>query len=84
MLGYGLGVGHVAVHARAQRFDALNQKEGVEGADARAEIAHAFHAGANDEGEVAEDLEEIHAVIGGRGRGEHGEMALAPIEARAA
>ena len=37
--GDGLCVGHVAIHARAESFDALNEEERVEGAEAWAEVA---------------------------------------------
>ena len=53
----------------------LQEQERIEGADARAEIAQAFHARLDDEGQVAEDLDELHAVIAGAGLGEVRELA---------
>ena len=39
----------MALHAHVQRFDALQEQERVEGADARADIAQPFDAGFDDE-----------------------------------
>ena len=53
-------------------FHALNEEEGIEGADAGAEIAQALHPHFNDEGQVAEHLAEHHAVITRAGPGDGG------------
>ena len=61
------GVGAVAVHAHGQRLDSDQQLPRIEGRDRRAVHAHDFHARLHREAEVAEGLEEAHAVIPLRG-----------------
>ena len=62
-LGHRQRVAAVLLHAVFQGLDALNEEEGVERADARAEIAQPFHAHLDDVRHVAEHLAELHAVI---------------------
>ena len=68
-------VAHVALHADAERLDALQQLERVGRRQARAEIAQAFGARAHDEGGLAELLVEDDAVIAGIGLGQLREFA---------
>jgi hypothetical protein len=76
----------VALHAQGQRLEALQQQEGVERRLAGAEVAQAFNAGADGEGDVAEgpaaaeDLPEVQAVVARRRIGEQRELAVAPVE----
>ena len=70
----------MAVHAHAQGLDALHKQERIEGAEAGADVAQAFDAGADDEGDGSEDFAEIHAVIGAGGLVDLREGALFPIE----
>ena len=44
VLGDGLRIREVPVHAHAQRLDALNEQERVERADARPDIAQPLNA----------------------------------------
>ena len=53
----------MALHAKRQRLDAGDEEEGVERRDRRAEIAQAEHAAGDGEGEIAEGLVQLHAVI---------------------
>ena len=70
----------MAIHAHGQRFQALQQQPGVERRERRAEGAHDLHARLHGVAEVAEGLVEDDAVVAGRGRGELGELAVAPVE----
>ena len=75
------GIGDVAVHADAERLDALQQLKGVGRRQAGAEIAQAFGARPHDEGGRAELLVEDDAVIAGIGFGQHRKLAgAAPVE----
>ncbi len=65
----------MALHADAERLDALQQLERVGRRQAGAEIAQAFGAGAHDEGGLAELLVEDDAVIAGIGLGQLRELA---------
>ena len=77
-------IGDVAIHAHAQRLDALQQLKGVGRRQAGAEVAQAFGARPHDEGGRAELLVEDNAVISGIGFGERRKFAGgAPIEAAA-
>ena len=74
-------VAHMALHADAQRLDALQQLERVGRRQARAEIAQALGARAHDEGGLAELLVEDDAVIAGIGFGQHRKLAgSVPVE----
>ena len=81
MASHGEAVRQMHVHAHCQRLDALQEEKRIEGADARAEIAQAFHARANNERDGAEHFVEVHSMISGRGLGELRESAAGlPIE----
>ena len=54
----------MARHAQRQRLAAREDEEGVERRDRRAEVAQAHDARGDGEGEVAERLGELHAVVG--------------------
>src|SRR5579859_357453 len=56
----------VLLHAQRKSFQALQEQEGVERADAAAGIAYRFHARFHDKGKIAEGFVESHAVIAGR------------------
>ena len=74
----------MAVHAHAERLDALQQLECVGRRQAGAEIAQAFGACAHDEGGLAELLVEDDAVIAGIGLGQHaGIFRSVPVETAA-
>ncbi len=62
---YGLGICDVALHADAQRLDALQQLKGIGRRKARAEVAQAFGARPHDECARAEFFGEDDAVIAG-------------------
>ena len=70
--GHRQRVAAVLLHAEFQRLDALNEQEGIERADAGAEIAQALHAHLDDVGQVAEHFAEHHAVIARAGLGDGG------------
>src|SRR3569832_3019765 len=61
--GDRLGVFAVLLHSQRQRFDAGQDQERVERRDRRAEIAQAEHAAGDREGEVAERLLDLDAVV---------------------
>ena len=80
-LEHRMGIRHVAVHANAERLDALQQLKGIGRREAGAEVAQAFGARAHDEGGLAELLVEDDAVISGIGLGQHRKFAGgAPVE----
>ena len=80
-LEHGERIRHVAVHAHAERLDALQQLEGVGRRQARAEIAQALGARPHDEGGLAELLVEDDAVIAGIGLGQLRKFSgPAPVE----
>src|SRR5580698_2428292 len=68
------------VHAHAERLNTLYKQERIERAETGTQVAQAFHAAADDEGDRAEDLAKVHAVIGARGLIDLRMLALAPIE----
>ena len=61
--GDRLGVLAVLLHAQRQGFDAGQDHEGVERRQRRTEIAQAQHAAGDGEGEIAEGLLNLDAVI---------------------
>ena len=74
----------MALHAQRQRLDTGQDHEGVEGRDGRAEVAQAQHAAGDGEGDIAERLVDLQAVIALAGFGEGGVFAaLRPVEAAA-
>ena len=75
-LQHHVGIGDVAVHANAERLDALQQLKRIGRRQARAEVAQALGAGPHDEGGLAELLVEDDAVIAGIGLGQHRELAV--------
>ena len=54
----------VARDAQGQRLDAVDEEEGVQRRDRRAEVAQGEHARRDGEGEIAEGLAEDHAIVG--------------------
>ena len=79
-----MGIGDVAVHADAERLDALQQLKRIGRRQARAEVAQAFGARPHDEGGLAELLVEDDAVIAGIGFGQLRKFSRrAPVEAAA-
>ena len=78
------GVGHVAVHAQRERFDALQDQPGAVGREAGAEIAQAFAARAQQEGADRAFFAEHHVVKAFVGLGQLGEFArFFPVETAA-
>ena len=69
----------VALHAQAERLDALQGLPAVERRLAGADVAQDLHARLDDEGRQpgAEQVGVDQAVVGGVGRGEVGEAAAA-------
>ena len=65
-LGDRLGVRDMALDAQAERFEALQEEEGVEGGEAAAEVAQDLDAGLDDEGRQAggEQVGVDQAVVG--------------------
>ena len=53
----------MALHAQRQRLDAGQDQERVERRDRRSEIAQAEHPAGDGEGEIAEGLMQVDAVI---------------------
>ncbi len=79
-LGDSLGVAHVALHAQAERLDALQEQPGVERRLAGADIAQDLDAGFGDESGFTQ-VSILDAVVAGIGRGEIFEATAAcPIE----
>ena len=80
------GVVHMALHAQRQGFHALQQLERIERRQAGADVAQAFHPGADGKGDIAKraarakHLPEIQAVVARRRVGEQGKLAIAPVE----
>ena len=70
----------VALHAKRERFEALQKHEGVEGADRRAKIAQPLDSRPDDEGKIADRFVELQTVIAFRRLGEERKLAVAPIE----
>src|SRR5688572_32963064 len=79
-LSDGERVGHVPVHAHAERLDPLYKQERIERADTWSKIAQAFHTRANNERDVLEHIPEHHAVIGRRRFADLRKIALAVVE----
>ncbi len=74
-------VGDMALHANAERLDALQQLKGIGRRQAGAEIAQALGARPHDERGRSELLVEDDAVIAGIGFGQHRKFAgRAPVE----
>ena len=72
---------------KRQRFDPLQEEEGVERADRRPDVALALHAGLDDVGDVGaeildvEDVGKDQSVVARIGLGEAGELARCfPVE----
>ena len=80
--GQGEGVLGVAGRAQAQRLGAEEQLLGGEGVEAGAEVAQGLDAGADGEGDGAEGVPELEAVVALAGLDELGETraVLAPVE----
>ena len=79
--GHGLGVGDVAVHAKGQGLDALQQVPRGDRRHRGAEVAQRHGAHLHGEAEIAEGLVEGEAVVGGVGLAEARELVvLAPVE----
>src|SRR5437588_240155 len=70
----------VAVHAHPERFNPLQKQERVEGADTRADVAQALHAGLDNETNVAKGVPELQSMIGSGRFREIGEVAVVPGE----
>ena len=71
----------MAFDAKRQRFKALDEEPGVEGADAGAEVAEGFGADAGDETSAGNVFGEVDAVVGRIGRSEVLEAArCSPVE----
>src|SRR5690606_18538163 len=78
------GVVVVPLDPQAQGLDALEQQEGVEGADGRADVAQQLDPGLDDVGAGPERLPVLQAVVAGVGLGEAGVLAAgAEVEAAA-
>ena len=78
-LGDALGVGHVPIHAQAQRLDALDRLPAIERRLAAAEVPQDLDPRLQDEGRRAQVG--VHQPVVGRvRRGEVGEAAAGPIE----
>src|SRR5437868_2213817 len=77
---YGHGVLHMAVHAQRQRLQALQKQERVKGAETGAKVAHHFHAGLHDKGEIAKRFPVAHAMIAWRRLHHFWEGAIVPVE----
>ena len=63
-LGHLLGVFTVAVHAQRQGFNALQDQEGIHGAQGRTGVTQRCHSGTADEGGFTEGFGIDHAVVG--------------------
>ena len=74
----------MALHPQRQGLDAVEDQEGVEGRERRAEIAQAEHPAGDREGEIAEGLAENHAAIFRPGLREHRVAVVARQVERAA
>jgi hypothetical protein len=82
--GDRLGVLRVALHAQRQRLAAREDQKGVEGREARPEVAQPHRLAAHGEAEVAEGLGEADAVVSARRLGHEREaVALEPVEGAA-
>ena len=79
-LHHRLRVRHVLAHAHAQRLEPLQELEGVERAQHRADVAQRLDPRLHDPGEVAEGLVEADAVVAGRRLGQPRELAVVPLE----
>src|SRR6202035_3880043 len=76
-----IGIGDMALHANAQRLDALQQLKSIAGRKTRSEVAQASGACRHDERRRTELLVEDNAVISGIGLGQAGEFSgSSPIE----
>src|ERR1051326_7963599 len=73
----------MALHAQLECLQALQEQEGIEGAEGRSEIAQAFHAGFHNVGEVAERLIEADAVVALAGLEQLRKAAAIPRKAAA-
>ncbi len=79
--GDGLGVVAVPLHAQRQRLDAGEDHEGVEGRQRGTEVAQAENAAGDREGEIAERLLQLDAVIFRPRLGQHRIFAArGPVE----
>ena len=70
---------HAALYAQRERFESLRQQERVERADAGADVAQPFAAGAGRKGGFAALFPEIEAVIPLRGFAQQRISAVAPV-----
>jgi hypothetical protein len=82
VLSQSQGVLGVSLGAQTEGLDTEEQLLGGKGVEGRSEIAQDLHAGSDDEGDVAEGLEELEAVVALRGLVKLGEASgvLAPVE----
>ncbi len=71
-LGHRRGVGHMALHPQRQRLQALEQEEGVEGADRGTEVTQELDSGLGDVGPGAQHGPVGEAVVAGVGLVEAG------------
>ena len=84
-------VGAAALHAEMQRLQTLEHEEGVERADARADVAQELQPHLHDVGDVrpaggSEGLKRVpmaDTVVTGVGLAQAGELAVAPVEVAA-
>ena len=80
-LGDGAGVGDVGVHPLRQRLHALQQQEGVERRQRRADVAQLLGAQPRAEGVLAEVAPPRQPAVRRHRLGHPREVAVAPVEA---
>ena len=62
--GYLFRVGYVTFYAQGQRFQALDEEPGVEGADAGTQVAQCFCPDARNEAGTRDIRSEIDTIVG--------------------
>jgi hypothetical protein len=82
ILGHGQSVLGVALGAQTERLDTEDQLLGGKGVEGSADITQKLDSGADDEGDGAEGLPELEAVVALGGLDELGESlaVLAPVK----